>query len=50
VIQERTGIRERRFANRENETTATMGIEAAKTAIERSGITPQDIDFIYSPH
>ena len=45
-IQERTGIRERRFANRENETTATMGIEAAKTAIERSGITPQDIDFI----
>jgi 3-oxoacyl-[acyl-carrier-protein] synthase-3 len=45
-IQERTGIKERRFADREDETTATMGIEAAKMAIERAGITPQDIDFI----
>jgi 3-oxoacyl-[acyl-carrier-protein] synthase-3 len=45
-IQERTGIKERRFADRVGETTATMGIEAAKIAIERAGITPQDIDFI----
>lgn len=45
-IQERTGIKERRFANRTNETTATMGIEAAKIAIERAGTTAQDIDFI----
>lgn len=45
-IQERTGIKERRFAHRTNETTTTMGIEAAKMAIERAGITPQDIDFI----
>src|SRR6476659_10626975 len=45
-IQERTGIKERRFANRFGETTATMGVEAAKIAIERAGITPQDIDFI----
>ncbi len=45
-IQERTGIKERHFANRTNETTATMGIEAAKIAIERAGITAQDIDFI----
>ena len=45
-IQERTGIKERRFAHRTEETTATMGIEAAKIAIERAGITPQDIDFI----
>src|SRR5215218_7114909 len=45
-IQERTGIKERRFAHRTKETTATMGIEAAKIAIERAGITPQDIDFI----
>ncbi|MEJ7769891.1 MAG: 3-oxoacyl-ACP synthase, partial [Chitinophagaceae bacterium] len=45
-IQERTGIRERRFANREHETTATMAIEASKIAIERAGLTPQDIDFI----
>ena len=45
-IQERTGIKERRYANRTDETTATMGIEAAKIAIERAGITAQDIDFI----
>jgi len=45
-IQERTGIKERRFADRTKETTTTMGIEAAKIAIERAGITPQDIDFI----
>jgi 3-oxoacyl-[acyl-carrier-protein] synthase-3 len=45
-IQERTGIIERRYAHTTEETTATMGVEAAKIAIERAGITPQDIDFI----
>ena len=45
-IQERTGIKERRFAHRTKETTTTMGVEAATIAIERAGITPQDIDFI----
>jgi 3-oxoacyl-[acyl-carrier-protein] synthase-3 len=45
-IQERTGIKERRFAHRTNETTTTMGVEAARIAIERAGTTPQDIDFI----
>lgn len=45
-IQERTGIKERRFADRTKETTTTMGVEAAKIAIERAGITLQDIDFI----
>jgi 3-oxoacyl-[acyl-carrier-protein] synthase-3 len=45
-IQERTGIKERRYADRTGETTATMGVEAAKMAIERAGITAQDIDFI----
>src|SRR6187399_2498474 len=45
-IQERTGIKERRYADRTKETTATMGIEAAKIAIERAGITAQDVDFI----
>lgn len=45
-IQERTGIRERRFANRLGETTTTMGVEASKIAIERAGITPRDIDFV----
>jgi len=45
-IQERTGIKERRYASRLGETTTTMGVEAAKIAIERAGITARDIDFI----
>ena len=45
-IRERTGIEERRYAQRIGETTTTMAVEAAKVAIERAGITPQDIDFI----
>jgi 3-oxoacyl-[acyl-carrier-protein] synthase-3 len=45
-IQERTGIKERRFADRTGETTATMGIEAAKMAMKRAGVTAADIDFI----
>lgn len=45
-IQERTGIKERRYAHRTEETTTTMAVEAAKIAIERAGLTPQDIDFI----
>lgn len=45
-IQERTGIKERRFAHRTEETTTTMGVEAAKMAMERAGTTAQDIDFI----
>jgi 3-oxoacyl-[acyl-carrier-protein] synthase III len=45
-IQERTGIKERRYAHRTDETTTTMGVEAATIAIERAGLTPQDIDFI----
>jgi 3-oxoacyl-(acyl-carrier-protein) synthase III len=45
-IQERTGIKERRYADRTGETTTTMGVEAAKIAIERAGITATDIDFI----
>lgn len=45
-IQERTGIQQRRFAHRTEETTTTMGVEAAKQAIERAGTTPQEIDFI----
>jgi 3-oxoacyl-[acyl-carrier-protein] synthase III len=44
--QERTGIKERRYADRTGETTTTMGVEAAKIAIERAGITATDIDFI----
>lgn len=45
-IQERTGIQQRHYAHRTEETTTTMGVEAAKVAIDRAGITPQDIDFI----
>ena len=45
-IQERTGIKERRYAHRTQETTTTMAVEASKIAIERAGITPTDIDFI----
>ncbi|KYP16422.1 beta-ketoacyl-ACP synthase III [Flavihumibacter sp. CACIAM 22H1] len=45
-IQERTGIKQRRYADRTGETTTTMGVEAAKIAIERAGITAQEIDFI----
>jgi 3-oxoacyl-[acyl-carrier-protein] synthase-3 len=45
-IQERTGIKERRYAHRTGETTTTMAVEASKIAIERAGITAQDIDFI----
>src|SRR5690606_26856060 len=45
-IQERTGIQERRFADRREETTTTMAVEAARLAIERAGITSRDIDFI----
>ena len=45
-IRERTGIQERRFADRHGETTTTMAIEAAKVAIERAGTTVNDIDFI----
>ncbi|MCB0714991.1 MAG: ketoacyl-ACP synthase III [Chitinophagaceae bacterium] len=45
-IRERTGIEERRYAHRTRETTTTMGVEAAQIAIERAGITAQEIDFI----
>ena len=45
-IQERTGIQERRYAHRTQETTTTMAVEASRIAIERAGITAQDIDFI----
>lgn len=45
-IQERTGIKERRYAHRTEETTTTMGVKAAEIAIQRAGLTPQDIDFI----
>ena len=45
-IQERTGIQERRHIIRGEDTTTSMGVKAAKIAIERSGIAKEDIDFI----
>jgi 3-oxoacyl-[acyl-carrier-protein] synthase-3 len=46
-IQERTGIKERRHIKKgSGDSTSSMGVEAAKIAIERAGFTPQDIDFI----
>jgi 3-oxoacyl-[acyl-carrier-protein] synthase III len=46
-IQERTGIQERRHIIKgSGETTTTMGVKAAKIAIERSGLSKEDIDFI----
>jgi len=45
-IQERTGIQERRHIIRGEDTTTTMGVKAAKIAIERSGIANDDIDFV----
>ncbi|MCF8237214.1 MAG: ketoacyl-ACP synthase III [Saprospiraceae bacterium] len=45
-IQERTGIQERRYGIKHEETTTTMAAHAARTAIERAGITPNDVDFI----
>lgn len=46
-IQERTGIQERRWVVKgSGDTTATMGVKAAKIAIERAGIDKDDIDFI----
>lgn len=45
-IQERTGIQERRHIIRGEDTTTTMGVKAAKIAIERSKIAYEDIDFV----
>ncbi len=46
-IQERTGIKERRWIKEGTEdTSAIMGAKAARMAIERSGLTKDDIDFI----
>ena len=46
-ITERTGIKERRWVKPgSGDTTATMGVKAAKIAIERSGLDKNDIDFI----
>lgn len=45
-IQERTGIQERRYSKRHEESTTSLGAKAARIAIERAGITPEEVDFI----
>jgi len=45
-IQERTGIVERHYGKRREETSTTMGARAAEIAIARAGIQKEDLDFI----
>ncbi|MGV7105453.1 3-oxoacyl-ACP synthase III family protein [Flavobacterium sp. U410] len=45
-IQERTGIKERRHVNTTEETTTSMGVKAAKIALERAKVATDDIDFV----
>ena len=46
-IQERTGIIERRHIKKgDGNTTSTMAVKASKIAIERAGLTVDDIDMI----
>jgi len=45
-VRERTGIEARRYGVKHKETTTTMGVEAAKIAIERAGISKEEVDFI----
>ncbi|MGL5544465.1 MAG: beta-ketoacyl-ACP synthase III [Cetobacterium sp.] len=44
-IRTRTGIEERRFAS-ETQATSDLGAEAAKVALEKSGVSVEDIDMI----
>src|SRR5205085_6389719 len=44
-IRTRTGIRTRRFAGL-GETSGSLGIEAAREAVESAGLAPTDIDLI----
>jgi 3-oxoacyl-[acyl-carrier-protein] synthase-3 len=44
-IRTRTGIRERRYAGL-GETSATLGLAAARSAIESAGLAPADVDLI----
>ena len=44
-IVQRTGIRQRYLAG-EGETTASLGEQAARAALDRAGLTPDDIDLV----
>jgi 3-oxoacyl-[acyl-carrier-protein] synthase-3 len=45
-IEERSGIKERRYGKKHEETPTTMAAAASKIACERAGIGVEDIDFI----
>ncbi|MCK8522669.1 ketoacyl-ACP synthase III [Aquimarina sp. D1M17] len=46
-IQERTGIKERRHIKKgDGNSTSTMGVKAAKIALERANVSTDDIDLI----
>ena len=44
-IRQRTGIRERRFANRD-QASSDLAVPAARDAIRAAGLSPQDIDYV----
>ena len=45
-IQERTGIKERRHIVPGQDTTTSMGVKAAKIALDRSGVAKEASDFV----
>lgn len=49
-IQERTGIKERRYAKRTGETTTTMGVEAAKRQWKGQALQHRISTLLFLPH
>ena len=45
-IQERTGIRERRWFEEGKDTTANMGANASRKALEMAGVEPNEVQLI----
>ncbi|WP_133272988.1 3-oxoacyl-ACP synthase III family protein [Hymenobacter radiodurans] len=45
-IQERTGIKERRWFEEGKDTTANMGAQASRRALEQAGLQPDDVQLI----
>ncbi|MFT6998851.1 MAG: 3-oxoacyl-[acyl-carrier-protein] synthase-3 [Cryomorphaceae bacterium] len=45
-IKERTGIEERRYVIKGEDTTSGMGVKAARKAMAMAGVTAKDIDFV----